>query len=45
MNEIIKYPKRTPPGKSACTLAPNGIILTSLMYTGFGNCTKSRLSS
>lgn len=29
--EITQYPKRTPPGKSACTLAPNGIILTSLI--------------
>lgn len=25
------YPSRTPPGKSACTRAPNGIILTSLI--------------
>lgn len=39
------YPSRTPPGKSACTRAPNGIIRTSLMNTGFGNCTRSKLSS
>jgi len=39
------HPRRTPPGKSACTRAPNGIIRTSLINTGFGNCTRSKFNS
>jgi hypothetical protein len=25
---VVTYPKRTPPGKSACTLAPKGMTRT-----------------
>ena len=39
----MTHPSLTPPGKSASTLAPNGITRISWMTIGFGNWTKPKL--